>query len=221
MLGPFGCGEDALETDAGLATDAPIPTDTQIAFVSDRDGYRRIYVMNTDGTDQRPISDPAFGDDTWPAWSPDGSRVAFVNNGNGNADICVVDASGAGRVNLTNSPDSFDGYPTWSPDGAHIAFTSDRDATPVASSGLYVMRADGGAPRRLADIRGRAAWHPDGTRWVATTRVNYLWHTQIMDATGEFIARIEDTDGWSGWAWSPGGLRLAACVTTQPWARLA
>ncbi len=212
MLGPLGCGEGALELDDDPTADVVSPTATQIAFVSDRDGFLRIYLMNTDGSDQRPISDPAFGDDTWPAWSPDGSSIAFVNDGDGGSDIYAMDASGGGRMNLTNSTDSYDTYPAWSPDGAYIAFMSDRDKASVRSNGLYVMQADGAAPRRLADIGGRAAWSPDGTRLVATARVMYKPHTQIMDATGAPIAHIEDTPAGSNWvAWSPDGLRLAIC----------
>ncbi len=44
-----------------------------IVFQSNRDGPDRLYVMNANGTGQRPLASPdgaAAGDDTAPAWSP-------------------------------------------------------------------------------------------------------------------------------------------------------
>ncbi len=58
--------------------------------------------------------------------------------------------------------------PVFSPDRTRIAFTSNRSG----SFDIYVMDADGGAPRRLTSDPGTEndpAWTPDGTRIVYTT----------------------------------------------------
>ncbi|HIF97442.1 MAG TPA: hypothetical protein EYQ54_10535 [Myxococcales bacterium] len=50
-----------------------------IAFSSDRDGNREIYVMNPDGTAQADVTNhPAH--DNEPAWSPDSTGIAFESN---------------------------------------------------------------------------------------------------------------------------------------------
>ncbi|MEO2006184.1 MAG: hypothetical protein ABGY41_19045, partial [Candidatus Poribacteria bacterium] len=106
--------------------------------------------MNTDGTNQRAISDPRYGGDTWPTWSPDGKQIAFVNDDIGTMDIYVMDADGGNRRNITNSPESNDTFPAWSPVGGRIAFASDRNATSSRRAGSYLMDEDGSNIRRIS-----------------------------------------------------------------------
>ncbi len=52
---------------------------SMIAFPSDRDSNREIYVMNPDGTGQANVTNhPAH--DNEPAWSPDSTGIAFESN---------------------------------------------------------------------------------------------------------------------------------------------
>ncbi len=55
------------------------PDGERIAFVSDRDGHREIYVMDADGKNQKNLSNNDF-DDWGPSWSPDGKRITFVSD---------------------------------------------------------------------------------------------------------------------------------------------
>ena len=48
------------------------PDGKQIAFTSDRLGSIDIFVMNADGTRQRPLVRDATNE-WWPTWSPDGN----------------------------------------------------------------------------------------------------------------------------------------------------
>ena len=54
----------------------PSPDGRLIAFDSDRDGERGVYVANADGGAVRRISGDGFA--AIPSWSPDGGRIAFV-----------------------------------------------------------------------------------------------------------------------------------------------
>ena len=48
--------------------------DGKIAFMSDRDGYWEIFVMNADGTGVTQLTDTDNDDgDAWPIWSPPSS----------------------------------------------------------------------------------------------------------------------------------------------------
>ncbi|MDA0179489.1 DPP IV N-terminal domain-containing protein [Solirubrobacter phytolaccae] len=53
------------------------PDGRQIAFESDLDGDREIYVMNADGSNVRQLTHNGNWEEG-PAWSPDGTRLAFT-----------------------------------------------------------------------------------------------------------------------------------------------
>ncbi len=140
----------------------------KIAFDSDRDGNREIYVMNADGTGlTRLTSGPAF--DAEPAWSPDGTKIAFTSDRAGSRGIYLMNADGTGVMQITDSPTS-DGKPSWSPDGGSIAFRRYPD--------MYVMNADGTGLVQLTVTDGcwgysdHPEWSPDGGE-IAFERFTY------------------------------------------------
>ena len=83
----------------------------QIAFVSERDGNREIYVMDADGENPRNLTNHPSSDRD-PSWSPDGKYIAFVSKRDGNREIYVINADGENLQRLTNSPRN-DIQPAW------------------------------------------------------------------------------------------------------------
>lgn len=147
------------------------PAGAKIAF--ERDG--RIHVVEADGSNETRL---ARG--TAPDWSPDGRRIVFaeldcsLSCGTGRFGIAVMNADGSGLTRLVGgdvieSSSLGVGNPAWSPDGQWIAFEhlGDGDMRPHQ---IYVMRADGGQPRRLTSEAGTQyaesdpEWSPDGSR---------------------------------------------------------
>ena len=122
----------ASAVDASRTGQAQIDPGWEIAFVSERDGNREIYVMSADGSAVRRLTDhPAA--DVYPAWSPDGARIAFVSERDGNADIYVMNADGTAPQRLTNSP-AEEAFPAWSPDGARSRLSRRARATARSTS---------------------------------------------------------------------------------------
>src|SRR6185295_5114472 len=102
---------------------APVasPDRTRISFVSRRDGFPRIFVMEANGANPRPVT-PNTNDlayDSRISWSPDGSKLAFVRYVNGVQQIWVVNIDGTNLTDLTNSATDTDA-PAWSSDGSRI-----------------------------------------------------------------------------------------------------
>lgn len=78
------------------------PDGEKIAFTSSRDENYEIYVMNTDGTEQKRLTDnPRI--DTTPEWSPDGERIAFVSDRDGPHKIYIMNADGSNVVRITQN----------------------------------------------------------------------------------------------------------------------
>lgn len=95
---------------------------TRIALTSNRDGNSELYIMNSDGTDVRRITNhPAI--DTSPTWSPTGNQIAFVSDRTGAPQIYVIGVDGTGLRRLTY--ESYCDRPTWSPEPYNeIAYSS-------------------------------------------------------------------------------------------------
>src|SRR5262245_45351695 len=73
-----------------VATKAsPTPNLSRLAFTTNRDGNKEIYVMHADGSNLVNLTNHP-DDDYSPAWSPDGMRIAFTSSRNGSEQIYVM-----------------------------------------------------------------------------------------------------------------------------------
>jgi Tol biopolymer transport system component/DNA-binding winged helix-turn-helix (wHTH) protein len=114
------------------------------------------------------------GQETAPAFSPDGSRIAFAWNGDPvpgtkGFDLYVKALGSETLLRLTWHPAEWVS-PAWSPDGTQIAF----HRMAGADSGIYTVPALGGPERKLRATRmpgtwgprSMISWSPDG-KWIA------------------------------------------------------
>lgn len=84
--------------------------------------YSNLWVINTDGTDHRPLTTGNRSDSS-PRWSPDGTRIAYLSDADGKQQIYIrwVDTGQTARItNLEDSPDAIN----WSPDGKMLSFSA-------------------------------------------------------------------------------------------------
>lgn len=104
---------------------------TQIYYNCDRDGHAQIWVMNTDGSNQRKL----FADDhvNWfPHPSPDGRHVLYLAYPPGTLGhprdlpvaLCLMNPDGTNRRRLIefNGGQGSINVPCWSPDGSAFAY---------------------------------------------------------------------------------------------------
>ena len=131
-------------------------TGQTIAFVSDRDGYPQLFLMNSDGTSTTKLDLPDMGYVIDPAWAPNGQLLAFSwRRPSGNYDIYVMDAASQQLVELTRDQGRNE-RPSWAPDGRHIVFESTRGGTRQ----IWTMLADGSQPHQLT-----ATGHNESPNW--------------------------------------------------------
>ena len=117
-------------------------------------------------TPERPMKIIPFttlaGQETEPAFSPDGNTIAFSWNGEteDNYDIYVKTIGSDTPLRLTNHKGD-DWSPEWSPDGQFIAFCRSHEG----EIGIYNVSVEGGTERRLhsGSWKGLSnlSWSPD------------------------------------------------------------
>ncbi len=127
-----------------------------------------IYVMRTDGTARRQLTNDAYRDRR-PRWSPDGERIAFYSNRSGSYEIWTVNKDGTGLHQMTDLEGNNARYPVWSPDATQLAFSY-----PGGNGVLIDPRRswETQTPRKLPAFVNEGddfvpmAWSPDG-KWLA------------------------------------------------------
>lgn len=211
-----------------LFADAAIRRNGKIAFTSDRDGNREIYVMNADGSNQTRLTNNSLVDDH-AIWSPDGSQIAFVSEKTvGSFAIFVMNVDGSGKTEVTPIRFNAASYPindlwgmSWSPDGSRIVFQQKVEfATgPAYPNDIYVVNVDGSNKHILVDDPADArqpTWSPDGSKilFVSNRDDDPFYHhpyTIRPDGTGlqPLVPFPEPLFGERSPSWSPSGNTVA------------
>lgn len=139
--GPVGKPQQIFATHlATQATPTFSPNGQQVAFVSNKDGSPRIYVIDipAPGASIKDIKATLITkynrENTAPTWSPDGSKLAYCAVSGGVRQIWIYDFDKRQERQITQGGGNKEN-PTWAPNSLHIIFNS----TGTKESELYLI----------------------------------------------------------------------------------
>jgi hypothetical protein len=182
----------------------PSPDGARIAFDSNRDGVRGVYVANADGQHVKRVSGDGFA--AVPSWSPDGRRLAFVRADAGNPQVWnlwTLDLASGDMRQITRLRDGQPWGGSWFPDGRRIAYSYE--------TRLVILDLQTGqertfnTPRRGHLVRTPAV-SPDGQRIVFQVHRDGTWLFEV--ANGSMRRLLEDPTAQE-YTWAPDGSRVA------------
>ena len=163
-----GCGGGS-----SAGPQVPTPTVGKIVFSSTRDGNEELYLINSDGSGQRRLTNNPDVD-TQPDISDDGSKVVWVSRREGKLGLYTMDLTINSSVRLVQRLEYSDGEisylqplqhsPSFSHDGREIVFAD--SAGRAFQSEIFIIGADGGARQQLTDNQWSdddPAWSPNGS----------------------------------------------------------
>lgn len=133
--------------------------DGRIIYTAEIDGNNTIWIMNSDGTDQKQLIS-SEGNNIYPSLTADNRHIVFDSNRAGKYAVWIANLDGGGMRQLTDT--GVAGQPHVSPDGKWVAYISDFEN----SGELWRISTAGGEPVKLAD---KASWvriSPD-SRFIA------------------------------------------------------
>ncbi len=180
---------------------------TSIAFSSDRSGHKEIYMMDSDGANQRPITGHK-SISLSPGWSPTGQELAYVSYFSGTPGIYLVDLeSGNKSPVITNG--TLNITPSFSPDGSKMVFAR---SIGDGNTEIFMCNRDGSDLRQLTHASGidtNPAWSPGGREIAFTSSRTGSPQIYLMDAEGTNLRRATFEGNYNdGASWSPDGTRI-------------
>ena len=184
---------------------------TEIAFVSDRNKSKEIFVMNSDGSGARAAT-ANRSINNFPNWSPDGDAILYTSYRYLRRPFLFLSSRGQGRpgrllARLGDARSQYRGV--FAPNQDRLALVmSDGEV-----SHIYTVGLDGRNLRRLTG--GRAidvspSFSPDGKRMAFVSDRTDAPQVYIMDVDGGNVRRLTYDGSYNtNPSWSPDGLWIA------------
>jgi len=170
LFDPSNGKEVRLSEQPGFQNHSPTfhPSGRMLAFCSERTGRHEIYLVDTDGSSERRLTN-AIADFGELSFSADGRRLAATRTNQGRTDLVLVDVE-SGKVDAVAVGGSW-AFPRWLPSGDLAAVYEDYRTPPrietVSASGrrTVIFEPAPATVRNAPYVQGEHVWFPsfDGT----------------------------------------------------------
>jgi Tol biopolymer transport system component len=167
----------------GSVVSAPAvsPDGSRIAFVVRQQGRGRLYVMASNGTDVRPLTEELEARGS-PSWSPDGKWIAVAGSQGNAHPLFKVPAEGGTPMRLVEGTTSVISNPVWSPDGRVILYSEGTGSSTNRLQGITPDKKPFPLPEVWVGNSGdRYRFLPDGKRLVVTQGVLWTQNFALLD----------------------------------------
>jgi hypothetical protein len=179
------------------------PDGARVAFDSDRDGERAVYVADADGRGVRRMSGDGFA--AAPSWSADGRSLAFVRAETTNENVWnlwAVDVDSGELRRLTSYASGRIWNGTWFADGLRVAFGRGSQVVVLDTQSQATLTFD---TPKVGIVRS-AAVAPNG-RWIIFQIAgDGAWLLDLADGKMRKVLSDPSADEYT---WSPDGSRVA------------
>ena len=182
----------------------PSPDGQFIAFDSDRDGDRGVYLANSDGTHVRRISGPGYA--AVPTWAPDGRRVAYIRAEPDRPrvwNLWLQSVGGTDAKRLTSYRWGQLWNASWFPDDRRICYTHEDKVIVLDLETAHTREFRSPVEGRL--VRTPAV-SPDGTKVIFQVFRNGAWILDLEDGSMRCVLTDPTAEEF---AWAPDGRRVA------------
>ncbi len=184
------------------------PDQSQLAFVSYKDGAPKVYGVNVSNNSRYLIS--GFpGMNIAPAWRPGRNELAIALSKDGGQDIYLVSpVGGIIRKCGVGFGSSISVSPSWSPDGQKFAYVSNESGGPQ----VFIFDVSTGQKKRLTfsgNYNVSPSWSPKGD-WIAfSSRENGGFNIHIISPNGGDSHVLTHGGRNESPRWSPDGRMIA------------
>lgn len=192
------------------------PDGSRIAFSSNRGGADDVFVISTNGKDERQLTNTRESEGNL-AWTASGKQILFSVFKDDTSHLYGIDPDGKNQRELASVPGR---APTLSPDGQRLVYM----AGAWTATRLMVSALDATNAQQITDgasIAWNNHWSPDGKLIAFTSRNDPKGELAVftMNADGSSrrqVTHISAEDGGAQWpVWSPDGRRLAVQVNSR------
>jgi TolB protein len=189
-------------------TGEPGVSRTKIAYVSEKDGIKEIYMTDIFGTTPRQITKHRRIAVS-PRFTPDGLFLSYTSYHRNNPTLYLTELAQSKVTVPLSQRKGLNMAPAWSPDGNSLAITLSIDGAPD----LYLLDRQGEIISRLTKNEGinvSPSWSPDGKQLTFVSDRSGSPQVYVMDIKGKSVKRLTYVGNYNTTpAWSPKGDLIA------------